>query len=133
MSTTDICSGVRQVNYELDGQPTSVFGSSAQVTITTGGDHSLVFAAKDYAGNVSAAESLTFTLFEANASGIGALIDHFLAQGLIEPQMENSLKQQISNGSYGAFINHIEAQSGKKLDPAVAEVLSQAAQLVMGN
>jgi len=77
--------------------------------------------------------NLTFSLFEANASGLSSLVDYFLAQGLIETQMETSLNQQATNGDNGAFINHIEALSDKKIDPETAQALIEAAQIIMNN
>jgi hypothetical protein len=61
------------------------------------------------------------------------LIDYFLEQGLIDPRMETSLKKQAENGAYGAFINHVEAQSGKKIDPDAAAILIKAARRMAAN
>ncbi len=61
------------------------------------------------------------------------LIDYFLEQGLIDPRMETSLKKQAENGAYGAFLNHVEAQSGKKIDPDAAAILIDAARQMAAN
>ncbi|MEN8135155.1 MAG: SBBP repeat-containing protein [Thermodesulfobacteriota bacterium] len=133
MEATDTCSGVAEVSYALDTTQTNVSGSYASATISSGGDHSITYEALDNGGNVSEGGSLAFSLFEANASGISGLIDHFLAQGLIDSQMATSLNIQATTGVYGAFINHVEAQNGKKIDPVAAQVLIEATQSIMGN
>ncbi len=133
MSATDSCSGVASVSYTLDGVQNIFTGGYATGTISTGGDHTIAYDATDNAGNTSEAESLAFSLFEANEGGLSDLVDYYLGQGLISSQMATSLTTQAAHGSYEAFINHIEAQSGKKIDPAVAQILIQAAQYIMGN
>jgi len=133
MEATDTCSGVANVSFTLDGTQSIVQGNSASVTISSGGDHAITYNALDNTGNVSAGGNLAFSLFEASTSGLIGLVDYFLAQGLIDAQMETSLDQQAANGNYGAFINHVEAQSGKKIDPAAAQALTEAAQAIMEN
>ena len=130
---TDTCSGVANVSYTLDGTQTIVSGSYGSTTISSGGDHAIAFDALDNAGNISVVGSLTFSLFEANASGISGLTNYFLAQGLIDSQMETSLNKRAATGAYGAFINHLKAQSGKKIDPVAAQTMIEAAQSIMGN
>lgn len=132
LRASDTGSGVASVDYILDGLQVSDPGSYASAIISTGGDHTINFSATDNSGNVSAAGSLSFSLFEANASGLGGLIDYLLAQGLIDFQMETSLKAQATNGSLDAFINHVEAQDGKKIDPEAAQALIEAAKYIIG-
>jgi hypothetical protein len=82
---------------------------------------------------LTASYELSLSLFEANASGLIGLIDYFLANQLIDRQIENSLKKQAAAESYSAFINHVEAQTGKKIDPIAAQVLIKAAKYIMDN
>ncbi|MEA5453774.1 Ig-like domain-containing protein [Sinomonas sp. JGH33] len=53
-------SGVASVRYALDGgQPVTVAGSAASVSVAGDGTHTLVYSTADQAGNVSAAQTLT--------------------------------------------------------------------------
>jgi sugar lactone lactonase YvrE len=133
MESTDTCSGVASVSYTVDGIQTVVPQSNASTIISTGGDHVISYKAYDNAGNISEISNLSFSLFEANDSGLSNLTDYFLKEGLIDPQMENSLKTQISTANPNAFINHIEAQSGKKIDPVAAQILIDGARAIMSN
>jgi len=53
MEATDTCSGVANIGYTLDGNQAVVQGSSASMTISSGGDHAITYNALDNAGNVS--------------------------------------------------------------------------------
>ncbi|HHF55802.1 MAG TPA: PKD domain-containing protein, partial [Thermoplasmatales archaeon] len=56
-------SGVKEIHYRLDGGNWQIFsGSSGSDTVATEGDHTIEYYAVDYAGNVGATHSATFTI-----------------------------------------------------------------------
>ncbi len=132
ISATDTCSGVARITYTLDGALTIASGDYASETVTATGTHSVVYSATDNEGNTSADASMSMELFTADSDGFVALIRKLVAQGLIAPQMANSLVKQAGNGSYKALANHIEAQTGKKIDPEASALLLEAIENITG-
>ncbi len=126
ISATDTCSGVDRITYTLDGALTVASGSYASETVTSTGTHTGLYSATDNEGNSSAEASLSMELFTADSDGLVALISKLVSEGSIAPQMENSLVKQAGNGSYKALVNHIEAQTGKKIDPEASALLLEA-------
>ncbi|WP_077619409.1 right-handed parallel beta-helix repeat-containing protein [Bacillus sinesaloumensis] len=60
------------------------------------------------------------------------LVTVFTDYGKIDNKgIANSLQQQLENQNYTAFINHVEAQSGKHVDKEVARVLVQEAKALI--
>ena len=133
ISATDTCSVVARITYTLDGALTVASGDYASETVTATGTHSVAYSATDNEGNSSADASLSIELFTADSDGLTALISNLVAGGLIAPQMENSLVKQAGNGSYNALANHIEAQTGKKIDPEASALLLEAIENITGN
>ncbi len=133
ISATDTCSGVARITYTLDGAQTVASGGYASETVTATGTHSVLYSATDNEGNTSAEASLSMELFTADSDGLTALISNLVAGGLIAPQIENSLVKQAGNGSYNALANHIQAQTGKKIDPEAAALLLEAIRNITGN
>ncbi|MFO7605240.1 MAG: 6-bladed beta-propeller [Desulfurivibrionaceae bacterium] len=88
--------------------------------------YSYSVTASDKAGNVATVE-VSYEVVE-NIGGLKALVERYLASGLIAVQMENSLLAQLKDGGkLKQFVNHVNAQSGKKIDATVADVLVNAA------
>jgi hypothetical protein len=73
------------------------------------------------------------------------LVDAFVASGDIDPTMANSLKAKLeaalaslsrgnensARGQLNAFINHVEAQRGKKISDSAADALIEGAEDVV--
>ena len=127
ITASDTCGNVAQTIYNLDGAFTLVNGGYASLTVSTTGSHTVLYSAKDGSGNLSPEGSLGFTMFAADSEGVIALIRKLVVDGLIAPQMETSLVSQVQNGALGAFINHVSAQAGKKIDAAIAVELIEIA------
>ncbi|MEN8136270.1 MAG: hypothetical protein ABFS18_12160 [Thermodesulfobacteriota bacterium] len=82
--------------------------------------------ASDIAGNQASAE-VSYGVIE-DCRGLIDLVLQYVATGQIASQMENSLLAQLKDcRKLGAFINHVQAQSGKKIDPAAADMLVNSA------
>jgi hypothetical protein len=81
------------------------------------GSHTLSASATDNAGNGSNATA-TFTV-SATSGSLCALVNRWVNQAGIA----NSMCQQLDHGDYGAFENHVSAQSGKSVTAAHADIL----------
>ncbi|MBZ5637184.1 MAG: hypothetical protein LAO51_00355 [Acidobacteriia bacterium] len=107
------------------------------------GPHTFTVNADDYLGNAGS-KSVTFEIIVTPES-IKIDVIQFVADGSIDPLSENSLLQKLINAAksrskgncasasfiYGAFINEVQAQSGKNIDPAAAQILIEDAQYLM--
>lgn len=96
--------------------------------------YAYVVSASDIAGN-TAEQIIDYEVVEG-AEGLVALVQRFLASGHIDSRMENSLLSQLqesptdntnADGSFQAFVNHVQAQSGKKISPVAANMLINSA------
>lgn len=88
------------------------------------GSHTLNASATDNAGNQhSASTSFTVTV---NSGNICELVKRWVDK----PGVANSMCQQLKNKAYGAFINHVGAQSGKSVTAARAAILISLAKLL---
>jgi fibro-slime domain-containing protein len=86
------------------------------------GTTTLEASATDNAGNSSVA-STAFTVSVTSGS-LCTLVRRWVDQRGVA----NAMCQQLNNGAYGAFINHVRAQSGNKwLSPAHAAILIELA------
>lgn len=105
----------------LDGQPIAKEASLKLYTLPLG-RHTIEVTAEDYAGNVASA---TFPFrTETSVQSVGALIDLFAADGSIDNGgIADSLRQQLANGSLQALLQHLQAQRGKHVSTAAADVL----------
>ncbi len=92
-------------------------GASGDAYTFGTGTHTLSASATDNAGN-SASASATFTVSVTSGS-LCALVQRWVSQRGVA----NSMCQQLRNGAYGAFRNHVSAQSGKFVSAAHAAVL----------
>ncbi|MDQ8165240.1 MAG: fibro-slime domain-containing protein [Gemmatimonadota bacterium] len=89
------------------------------------GSHTLNASATDNAGNQHAAStSYTVTL---NSDNICTLVRRWVSQ----QGVANSMCQQLKNRAYGAFINHVNAQSGKFVTAPNAAILVRLAKLLL--
>ena len=57
LSSTDACSGVKEIRYAVDGTETTAAGSAAVVTVSVEGNHTFDFFATDNAGNHEVVQS----------------------------------------------------------------------------
>ncbi|MHB0962361.1 MAG: hypothetical protein ACYC5V_04010 [Gemmatimonadaceae bacterium] len=81
------------------------------------GANSYSASAQDNAGNTNGA-SAQFTV-QATSGSVCALVNLWVNQ----KGVANSMCQQLKNGAYGAFRNHVSAQSGKTVSVAHADIL----------
>lgn len=81
------------------------------------GSHTLNASATDIAGNQSSA-SASYTVTVTSGS-LCALVQRWVNKAGVA----HSMCQQLKNGAYGAFINHVKAQSGKSVSTAHAAIL----------
>lgn len=81
------------------------------------GANSYSASAQDFAGNANAA-STQFTV-QVTSGSLCALVNQWVSQ----KGVANSMCQQLKNGAYGAFRNHVSAQSGKTVSTAHAAIL----------
>jgi len=108
------------------------------------GTHTLTVTAADYYGN-STTESASFTM-SASIAGVKAAVEYFYAMGEIDNRgVYNSLIQKLTNsqasldrGRYNASvnmlnaaINHINAQKGKHISMAAADILLANIQMLI--
>jgi hypothetical protein len=134
-AVTDDLSGVYAVHADLDGQPVSD-GDVLSLLDLSLGSHTLTVVAEDTAGNVSQ-ESVTFNVI-VTFDSLKAAVEELLADGEItKPQVARSLLAKIdaaeaaaARGNFNAardalqaFINNVDAQRGKAISPAAADLL----------
>jgi len=134
-AVTDDLSGVYAVHADLDGQPVSD-GDVLSLLDLSLGSHTLTVVAEDTAGNVSQ-ESVTFNVI-VTFDSLKAAVEELLADGEItKPQLARSLLAKIdaaeaaaARGNFNAardalqaFINSVDAQRGKAISPAAADLL----------
>ncbi|MBI5875088.1 MAG: hypothetical protein HZB81_04475 [Deltaproteobacteria bacterium] len=124
-TVTDEGSGVGAVSANIDGRNVAS-GDTIKLYELGAGSHTLTVQASDIAGNTSS-KTVTFNVTVSSASLI-ELIWLFYNMGLIDNKgTATSLAQQIQNGAIGAFINYLDAQTGKNIDPYAADILKSAA------
>lgn len=98
-SATDAMSGIASSDCP---------GASGDAYAFAVGTHTLQAEATDNAGNASSA-STSFTV-SVDQGSLCALVQRWVSN----KGVANSMCQQLKNRAYGAFINHVEAQAGKK-------------------
>jgi hypothetical protein len=139
----DAISGVESVVADLDGEPV-VDDQVIDLFTLALGDHTLTVTATDYAGN-SATASVTFTVIATIQSTI-ADTQRAYDEGWIDNHgILNSLLRKLNNAQaaldlgdveeaidlLGAYINELEAQSGKHITAEAAALLIADAQWVI--
>jgi hypothetical protein len=151
-SVTDQLSGVGTIMPTLDGATTlaghGLDNSQAIKLITelTLGDHTFLVTASDNAGN-NASRSVTFAVVVTPAS-IKDDVSQFLALGMIKNGGQaNSLNAKLNAAAdarargdcraaannYAAFINELQAQSGKGVDANAAKIMIADAQYLIAH
>jgi len=92
--------------------------------------HTYTVTASDIAGNGTTKVATYYVT--STSAGVTELIGQMVASGLITGDgIANSLRQQAENNNWNAFINHINAQTGKFIDTSAADLLIQAANIAM--
>jgi len=92
--------------------------------------------AEDVAGNTTA-EDGSFTV-SVSSAGVCSLVERFVSHKGVANSLcaklraaDRARNDKARRGPLGAFINEVEAQAGKKIDPADAAVLVAMAQALM--
>jgi hypothetical protein len=124
---------------QLDGAgPNYASGSTIDTATLAAGVHTFTIAAHDAAGN-TATKTVTFRI-RATPAGLINLINRLVGHG-IASQMQQPLLAKLNaalaaiaagntaeaKNDLQSFINLVSAQSGKKIDPAIAAQLIQYA------
>ena len=126
--TATSATGSVSVSATLDGQPFALPGTIDPFLLLPG-DHSFRVVAVDQYGRQSA-QTVTFSV-HATIEGLICAVQRATAQGLIAPELENSLLVKLdaalSSRNRGnptpeinqlqAFTQELAAQRGKKIDP----------------
>lgn len=135
-TATDAGSGLKELTVQLDGQTVSNPFDLDPMTLGDG-EHQLVVTATDKVGNTA---SKPFTLqAQIDLQHLDELVQWGVTNGLVEK--DNSLTSKIEAaqknqdkkaqiGALNALINHVKAQSGKKIDAEFAAMLIGQIQLV---
>jgi hypothetical protein len=151
-SVTDGGSGVATVTPTMNGATTlggTGLPSGRAILLLTElplGDHTFAVAANDQVGNVSPTESVTFSIIVTPESLIQA-ITIFEGLGDIKPNRVKSLLAKLENAAkkynsghctpaqnmYGAFINEVQAQTGKSITAFAAAILIADAEYLIAN
>jgi hypothetical protein len=150
-SVTDTGCGVASVTALLDGLPMldgHGLESGQAIPLLTElalGDHVFTVEAADDAGNTSTA-SVTFSII-VTPDSIEEDVGQFLGLGDIRPALANSLLAKLraaaaarargnctaAGSIYGAFVNELQAQSGKGVDAAAAAILIADAEYLIAH
>ncbi|MBP1891388.1 hypothetical protein J2Z18_000457 [Paenibacillus lactis] len=105
----------------LDGQPIAP-NESVPLYLLEPGPHTLVVSGSDMAGNSSQVEVVFHT--ETSAAVLSRLVDLFEASGAIDNGgIANSLRRKLGSGELQAFLHQVEAQRGKHIAEAEADIL----------
>ena len=151
-TVTDPCTGVKSFTPTLDGS-TMLAGHGLQsmqmiqlLTELALGPHTFSISAVDNAGNADAS-SVTFTII-VTPDSIKNDVKQFLAAGKIKNNgIANSLLAKLDAAAkartggncgtaaniYGAFINELNAQSGKGVDATAAAIMIADAQYLIAH
>ena len=151
-SVTDGGSGVATMTPTMNGA-TTVAGaglpSGRAILLLTDlplGDHTFAVEAADHVGNVSPTASVTFSIVVTPESLIEA-ITIFEGLGDIKSTLVKSLLAKLENAAekfnsgdcataaniYRAFINEVQAQTGKAITPFAAAILIADAEYLIAN
>lgn len=122
-SIADALSGVdlSLTAVTLDEQPIAV-DASLELAALPLGPHVFHATAGDLAGNV-ASVTIPFRI-DTNTSSLLALIDRFAADGSIDNGgIATSLRSKLRNGNLQPMLSELEAQRGKHISAAAADIL----------
>ena len=138
-------SGVKSIQANLDGAPVTS-GQVIDLSTLTLGDHTLMVVAEDYYGNM-ATLSVTFSV-TGNVQNLISIVNRLLAEGKIDNAgIANSLIKKLENAQksldkgqlkaavnqLNAFINEVQAQSGKHIAADAASLLIADAQYIIAH
>jgi len=149
-SVTDGGSGVSTVTPTLNGDGVvagSELHSGQALNLLQSlslGNHTFTINADDKVGNVSSPVSVTFSIIVTPQSIIETL-NQLVEDGEIKHNAVNPLMAKLTNAKrkweqdkctpatnmYGAFINHLQAQSSKKVSSFAADILITDAQYLI--
>ncbi|WP_158560280.1 immunoglobulin-like domain-containing protein [Paenibacillus contaminans] len=130
-NVSDAGSGVdpTKTTVTLDGTPIQ-HGTNIKLYSLPLGSHTLTVIAQDFAGNTGTA-SVTFET-TANLSSLKALVAAFRVNGWIGNHgIANSLTKKLEHGNLQAFLNEVQAQSGKHIQTEAAGYLIRDAQALL--
>jgi 2',3'-cyclic-nucleotide 2'-phosphodiesterase/3'-nucleotidase len=144
-NAVDAVSGLNSMDANLDGTPVTS-GQVVDLYTLSLGDHTLTVHAVDNVGNETSA-SVTFTV-TATSQSLVSSVNRFFTEGLIDNGgTQNSLLQKLGNAQKDidkgkrntainkleAFINEVQAQSGKHITVEAASLLIADAQWVIAH
>jgi hypothetical protein len=145
-SAVDTESGLALISATLDGESVES-GDSIELFNRTLGGHTLIVTAVDNVGN-SATETVEFNVI-ATVGSLQDLVNMFFESGYFNSPkgMLTSLIRKLyaaeryidagqtddAKGVLGAFINQLEAQSGKHVSDYAANILIADAEYVINN
>lgn len=136
-------SGVKAINATLDGAPVAS-GQKVDLYSLSLGSHTLTVTAADYYSNTST-KSVTFNV-TATVQSLVVSVNRFFQEGKIDNAgIRNSLLSQLDTAqaylnqgmtkqavnALNAFMNHIQAQSGKHINKDAANLLLTDAKWVI--
>ena len=125
-------SGVKTLTATLDGNAITT-GTVIDTFFLSAGTHTIVVSAEDNVGNASS-KTIVFEV-HATAESLGKNLDRAFSLGLIDKQgiynslsakVDQAFKKHVAGQHHvewnvlGAFVNELEAQSGKAVDAATA-------------
>lgn len=133
-TATDAASGVATESVTFDGASSSR-GAVLDMFLLAPGTHTIVVSAADRLGN-AATVTRTFQV-QATSASLVSNVQRACAEGLIAEQLCKSLLTQVEHAAghhasgkhhvehnvLAAWVNHLEAQRGKKVDTATANRL----------
>jgi hypothetical protein len=139
-------SGVKVINATLDGAPVASGQKFDLYTMPLGSSHTLTVTAADYYGNTST-QSVTFNV-TTTVQGLMISVNRFFQEGGIDNAgIRNSLLSQLSTAqaylnqgktkqainALNAFMNLVQAQSGKHISKTAANLLLADAKWVIAH
>jgi parallel beta-helix repeat protein len=144
-TATDPISGLASINATLDDEFITS-GESISLLWFSLGTHTIIVRATDNAGNI-AEEVVTFEII-ATLNGLKAMITQLTSLGLIDNSqgIDISLMYKLSvaqrlvqsdriaaKNVLNAFINEVQAQSGKHITTEAANILIKAAEYIIAH
>lgn len=126
----DAVSGVdhSKTAMTLDGRAVTPGAAIPLYTLPLG-EHTLVVSSTDFAGNTASAVATFRT--KTSLSDLQALVKRLHRQGDIRNRgIANSLLKKLERGNLRSFMNEVQAQKGKHIAAAAADILLRHAEAV---
>lgn len=142
ISIKDEHSGISGISFSLDG--TQLYdGQQVDLFTLPLGEHQYIVTAQDYSGRVTESQ-MSFTV-DTSVDSLMALVCELNRRGQIEDEMVESLISQLTSAKSAsqrdksktysnnleAFINHVDAQTDKKIAIEAAEILTRDAKYLI--